>query len=329
MSVTCSYTTICKIVIVNVVFFYILQEFSTNHRLEAEILCDDSKRDIVKVANYIHKNQTISKKANIVFITAIYGNYERTCKPFAVQTIPTDFVVFTDNPENLAANGWQIDAHPYHMTHRSPLDNGQYVNSLENNSHTFNIAKYYKQAFQNIPRLKNYDVVVWVDGTVEITNPNASAYTYEKAIKYKVGCVWEHWERSGSLKQEVIASHFFRYTSTFWNGQAQPYQDIDKQYEAYIADGYDETFFKKLDPNRINSGVWVTCYIGFANKDKLVTKFLNMWYMQNLIFTTQDQVSFPYVSQKLEMLPHTLPEGNIKGRVEINDLFIKRNHGTL
>lgn len=34
--------------------------------------------------------------------------------------------------------------------YKSPLDNDTYLNSLCNNNHTFNIAKYYKQAFRNI-----------------------------------------------------------------------------------------------------------------------------------------------------------------------------------
>ena len=69
-------------------------------------------------------------------------------------------------------NGWIIDTTPYHIINNSPLDvdDENYVNSLKNNKHTFNIAKYYKQAFINIPRLKKYDVIIWIDGTIEIKN---------------------------------------------------------------------------------------------------------------------------------------------------------------
>jgi hypothetical protein len=35
--------------------------------------------------------------SKICFITAIYGNYEASCKKFAKQSIPTDFICFTDN----------------------------------------------------------------------------------------------------------------------------------------------------------------------------------------------------------------------------------------
>ncbi len=99
------------------------------------------------------------KNKKIVFITAIYGDYESSCRPHAKQTIPTDFICFTDN-NNIESNGWDVDSHPYHYTNPSMFDDGSYVNSLKNNNHTFNIAKYYKQSFYNIPRFNNYDIVV-------------------------------------------------------------------------------------------------------------------------------------------------------------------------
>ena len=46
--------------------------------------------------------------SKICFITAIYGKYEKSCKPFVKQTIDTDFICFTDD-ENIISNGWTID----------------------------------------------------------------------------------------------------------------------------------------------------------------------------------------------------------------------------
>ena len=80
----------------------------------------------------------------ICFITAIYGNYEASCKKFVKQTINTDFICFTDN-QNIINNGWIIDVTPYHLINKSKLDKDNWLNSLCNNKHTFNIAKYYKQ----------------------------------------------------------------------------------------------------------------------------------------------------------------------------------------
>jgi hypothetical protein len=86
--------------------------------------------------------------ATIVFITAIFGKYERSAKPHHhQQTVATDWVCFTNNV-NLTSNGWQLDFIPYHLLYPSPLDDGLMINTLMNKSQPadpFLIAKYYKQ----------------------------------------------------------------------------------------------------------------------------------------------------------------------------------------
>ena len=267
--------------------------------------------------------------SKICFITAIYGNYEASCKKFAVQTIETDFICFTDNI-NIISNGWKIDTIPYHLNNKSDLDNDEFINSLSNNKHTFNVAKYYKQSFQKIPILKKYDVIVWLDGTIEIIYNKTSEYILNNIyIKKIIG--WHHEKRYGFLFKEVIESHFERYTSTYWNGQAQPYQDVDKQFKDYLDDGQHFTFFKNINPNPKNPhfGVWLTCFVAFLNNDNDVTKFLNLWYLQTLKYTTQDQISFPYVCRKTNLIPYTLPNNEITGDCPHDStmLYIKHNHG--
>lgn len=263
----------------------------------------------------------------ICFITAIYGGYEQTCKRFAIQTVNTDFICFTDNAD-IIGNGWTIDTTPYHLLNKSELDDDTMTNSLCHNKHTFNVAKYYKQAFSNIPRLTKYDVVVWLDGTIEVIYDRTSEYLLNHIYKEKV-IGWHHEYRYGQLVEEVKASHFERYTSTFWNGQNQPYQDVDNQYRCYLEDGYDENMFKNLNSHTPHMGVWVTCFVAFLQKDPDVKNFLDMWYLQTLKYTTQDQISFPYVCQKTKMIPFTLPNDEIHGDSphQKTAFYVKHNHG--
>jgi hypothetical protein len=265
--------------------------------------------------------------SKICFITANYGKYEETCKKFEEQTIPTDKICFTDNP-NLISNGWTIDTTPYHLTHKSDLDNDSQINSICNNKHTFNIAKYYKQAFQNIPILKKYDVIVWVDGTIEIIYNKVSEYILRHVSSQKI-ITWHHEHRHGFLEHEVMASNFYRYTSTFWNNQAQPFQDVFKQYSDYRTDGYTNDFFKQVPRHTPHFGVWLTCFVAFDNKDGNVSNFLNKWYTETLIHTTQDQISFPYVCYKTNMIPMTLPNDEISGDLPHQNtmFYIKKPHG--
>jgi len=263
----------------------------------------------------------------ICFITAIYGSYESSCKKFVNQTIDTDFICFTDN-KNITSNGWIIDTTPYHLINKCEFDNDNFTNSICKNKHTFNVAKYYKQCFSRIPILKNYDVIVWLDGTIEITYNKTSEYILNNIYKEKI-IGWHHEYRNGILKDEVQASHFDRYTSTYWNNQSQPYQDIDNQYKCYLEDGYDENFFKNIKSHTQHMGVWITCFVAFLQKDENVKKFLDLWYLQTLKYTTQDQIGFPYVCQKTNIIPFTLPNNEISGDCPHNKtmFYHKHNHG--
>jgi len=275
----------------------------------------------------------------VAYITAIYGNYELTCKPFVQQTIESDFICFTDNSDTIS-NGWIIDTTPYHDLHKSPLDNGLYNNSLRKfgklkeleNRHTFNIAKYYKQAWKNIPRLLNYDIVIWLDGTIEITKDYVSQHMIELCHKYSI-VGWHHELRGGLLFHEAFSCYLGKYHDINYLGQKQPYQDVIGQYHSYLQEGYDENFWK-LYPRKEGRGrgdhfgVWVTCFVAFDNRNNYVTKFLDNWYLQTLKYTTQDQVGFSKVVQDTYIVPYTLPDENIKGQnphVE-TDIFIKHDH---
>lgn len=263
----------------------------------------------------------------ICFITAIYGSYEKSCKKFVEQTVDTDFICFTDNKE-IINNGWIIDTTPYHLINKSTMDNDNFTNSIYNNKHTFNIAKYYKQSFTNIPRLQKYDVIVWVDGTIEIINNKTSEYIIKNIYKEKI-IGWHHEYRNGNLFKEVKASHFDRYTSKYWHNQHQPYQDIDYQYKCYLEDGYNDLYFKNIKSHTPHMGVWVTCFVAFLCKDQDVKNFLDLWYLQTLKYTTQDQIGFPYVCQKLNMIPLTLPNNEVHGQLphKRTMFYIKHEHG--
>ena len=275
--------------------------------------------------------------AKVLFITAIYGAYEQTCKPFAPQSVPAHFVCFTDKKSAIRdSNGWHVVDAPYHDIFPSPLDDGGggKWNSLRQgrNRHSFNRAKYYKQAFRNIPWTKDYEVVVWIDGTIEIQNEDTAYWLLEMFARDEGTKIitWEHTKRGGLLKNEVADSNFVSYNAAHWNGQDQPIQDVAKQYDYYLSEGYDEGYFKRLHPSRPNVGVWVTCFVAVDNRSEEVAEFLDLWYLQTLEHTTQDQVSFSYAVQKSGIAKSVLtlpsPDNGSSGTVEVNNFFVKHNH---
>ena len=242
--------------------------------------------------------------ASVCVITAIYGNYDSCCKRFENQTIPTDFICFTDNASIKNEYGWIIDTTPYHFVNKSPMDNTCYVNSLCNNSHTFNICKYYKTAFQNIPRLQHYKAILWIDGSVEIINNKLSEYIVENIDEHKLIAFDLH-IRKGSLYAETQESLFDKYLSTSFFNQNQPSQDVIKQYNDYMKLNFNESIFRSVYGGK-NYGVWLTCFVVFHNHNKQITRLLDKWYHEILTHTTQDQISFPFVCQVCCVFPHTL-----------------------
>ena len=105
-------------------------------------------------------------------------------------------------------------------------------------------------------------------------------------------------------------------------------QDIDAQYRAYLNDGYNDVdFWSSIDPTKVNLGLWITCFVAFDNKNSAVSQFLNLWYLQTLKYTTQDQIGFPYTVQKLNMIPYTLPDKSVLGNSDSNAFYDKHGHG--
>jgi hypothetical protein len=266
--------------------------------------------------------------AKVAFITSIYGDYEDSCKPFPPQSIPVDFICFTDN-KDIYTCGWIIDTNPYHYTHPSPLDTGKEYNSVHVNKHTFNIAKYYKQSFHNIPRLAGYDVVIWIDATVEVLGKTTAEYMLHTVKKYGI-VGWSHEERSGKLIDEMeMSMAMVKYNSTSWIDQSQPLQDVRNQYNEYIKQGYSDDIWKQFHNENPNYGVWITCFVGFHMRDSHIISFLDHWYKQTLDYTTQDQVSFTFSCFHKKLYPYTLPDKEIQGEYPHikTDLYYKHDHG--
>ena len=76
------------------------------------------------------------------------------------------------------------------------------------------------------------------------------------------------------------------------------------------------------------TGVWITWFIVYNMlRHEETNKFLDLWWQQNVQYTTEDQISFPFVAYSLQILPYTLPQGSISGVFEANDMYVKHGYG--
>jgi hypothetical protein len=252
----------------------------------------------------------------ICFVTCVTGGYDAVLKRPAKQTVPCNFVAFVDDLSTRAqANGWTLlDAQDYALGIDERDRHIDDRNSLVNNDHSFNRAKFIKLNLHRLPELSGYDLVVWLDGSIELTNPACAETCLRLADAGHPIVLFEH-EFRQRLADEVQASHFDRYTSEFHFGQKQPYQDVDAQYADYVSEGFQDV------------GLWITCFIAFDMRNELCHQFLDLWYEQNLIHTTQDQIGFPYVCWKLNVKPYTLPDGTVHGKGHSRtDFYVKHGH---
>lgn len=80
---------------------------------------------------------------------------------------------------------------------------------------------------------------------------------------------------------------------------------------SYLNQNYNDNYFKNINHHSCYFGVCVTCFVAFLNKDEDVNNFLNLWYLQTLKYTTQDQIGFPYVCKTTEIIPLILPNEEV------------------
>jgi len=94
--------------------------------------------------------------------------------------------------------------------------------------------------------------------------------------KYKI-VAWAHITRAGKLSDEVAASDIEKYTSTSWQNQTQPYQDVSKQYEAYLEDGYNDNNYWDTVRNQVNN-TNQEVFLFFIKSDK------RSYYCRSLVY---------------------------------------------
>lgn len=220
---------------------------------------------------------------SICVITAIYGNYELKCHPFVKQNVECDFICFTDN-QNIESNGWIINTHPYHLQNKYK----NYVNSYDNNKHSFNTSKYYKTQFIYIDILNKYDYIIWVDGTIEIK----TEYFVNKLLQHKEYTVtlFTHLDNYNMFEETIIGLTLDKYINPLFLNQNQPIQDLFTQYLYYLNNGCN---------NNITS--FNTTIMLFNISSIELTMLLSMWYSHIIKYSTQDQLSFLYCNYKLNI----------------------------
>jgi len=219
----------------------------------------------------------------IAVITAIFGDMEQP-KPFCPQSVPCDRIVVTEQNS------------PFPLPNLPPR--------LQ--------AKYFKlQPHRVWPQ---YDVFVWIDGNIEVKDPDFVKVMTENLSGIRIQ---RHHERQtiGEEIAHILASDNPYVTTRYGN------QPLKQEYEYYLSEGMPE-----------GSPLYSCNIFAFENDDKKIgiepvqCLFFNRWWDLVLRWSWFDQSAFSYLAWvHRNEHPTTINSVNL-GQMFDNPYFILHPH---
>jgi len=174
---------------------------------------------------------------------------------------------------------------------------------LASNVHSRLQAKYYKLQPHLIPPLMDYDIVIWIDGSATITSPDFVKWVVEELGDDDIA-LFKHPENRDCIYQEA------EYCMNMPKYQGQK---VKEQAEYYRSRVYLE-----------HNGLWACGMMVYRMNRFRTEDLLNMWWRENLKWTYQDQLSFPYVKVLSNARVHTI-DANI---FDNSYIHFNRDHST-
>lgn len=217
----------------------------------------------------------------IALITAIFGDYD-TLKVVPDQTINIDKFCFTNSkilPEE-EFNGWKLIYPDYP---RPDLHNRMK-------------AKYFRMLSHTIKELKQYEIIVWVDASLQVIDPDFIRHITIFLDDYKIK-FYNHHVRDCIYEEAIISSTYFKKYA------AEP---IEQQIKSYKEEGYPQK----------NGLIETGCFARIINND--TNKLMEDWWLENIKYSYQDQISLPYVLWKNNFKPFIINEN-----IHNNNLFFR------
>lgn len=196
----------------------------------------------------------------IALITAIFGELD-DLKPVPEQSVPVDKFCFTNNPNIPAGEfrGWNV-IHP---------DYPRY--DLKNRIK----AKFFRTMSHTVKELLPYDIVIWLDGSIDIIHPEFVQYMTQYVERFGLVC-FKHSVRDCIYEEARISKEGPKYVG----------EPIDEQIAQYRSEKYPERY------GLIETG----CFAKMINP--ATNHIMEHWWLENIKYSYQDQISLPYVLWK-------------------------------
>ena len=210
-------------------------------------------------------------RGNTAIITAVTGNYDNPTYQPRIDDV--DFIYFTDgkNQKDIP-KPWNVAQLPEKDV---DLDDRRRSKRPKLNPHS-------------MPELLQYKYVVWIDGEIVIRNTEF----LEKSFSY----MKNGWVVSPHPDSVVENGRNCAYGEATIRPIKYKDEPLDEQCSFYRSEGFPE-----------NYGLYAC---GFSVRDMSVEKVKDtgeLWHQQNITWSYQDQVSFPYCLWKTGFIPDKLP----------------------
>lgn len=247
---------------------------------------------------FIFTNNILKKKENFVnkkiaVITSIYGDYDNLKNQENVlERDLVDWYCFTDNSK-IKSDFWKICDTPYHIintkNNEEYLKFKNYYNNIKDQKiYNMMSAKYYKSQMHQIDILQNYDYYIWVDGSMFLRDN--FIINILKLIDQDYNLInFKHSVRNNIRDETNVSINMNKYK----------HQNILYQYNSYIEDKFPD-----------NVGLFEKT-IFIRKNNEIMNDLFNLWWLNNLEYSYQDQISYPYVLWKKNIKPDYIINENV------------------
>lgn len=202
----------------------------------------------------------------LAVVSGIYGGHDYP-KPMTSPLATFDYLMFTDDPD-LRVDGWQTI---YDASHEG--------------LHPRLAAKWPK--FFQDDRLRRYDAIVWIDGSIQILKPRFPLWVLSLAG----GGMAQFMHPPASGGRDCI------YDEAVVCQNMQKYRNVSllRQAEHYREEGHPPHW-----------GMWATGVIAWGSIE--LAKIIGSdWWAENCAWTYHDQLSEPVVLRRNGVRPATIP----------------------
>jgi hypothetical protein len=260
--------------------------------------------------NILKKFENFTENNKIAVITSIYGNYDKIKdQKNVLNRNLVDWYCFTDN-NNIKSNYWNIINTPYHIIDTKNNEKivnfkNYYKNINDKKIYNMMCAKYYKSQMHKIDILKKYKYYIWIDGSIFLRDNFIKNIIIILNKNYNL-INFKHSSRNNIKNETKVSILLNKYKS----------QNILEQYNIYIKNNFPD-----------NIGLFEKTI--FVRKNNLkINDLFDLWWEHNLKYSYQDQISYPYVLWKKNIIPDYIIEENVfnNKNYSFTDQSLNGNH---